>query len=275
MKEEKVLPIRLQNFSMNIETCRSAIFDLRYPDLFQMTGIPESTMYFYDSRNVCPYISVANQIARVYCTTVGELCSSWVAIDAEKKLSMILSFLRRLPVDNMDEYKKQIITECKDRETMSREDLYETMASILRKAIRGYCDKEIFFKVDKDEKVVQNFTRNFLNLHKALGLNYRKISKATGISLGNFTRLAHGVEPMLTTVMSLADYFGIDVADLLADEPHFDYPSIAKTIENKTSVSDYETPVNDEELKKIRALQIDLLTKEQYSQVIDVWLRKE
>ncbi len=268
MKEEKVLPIRLQNFSMNIEMCRSAIFDLRYPDLFKMTGIPESTMYFYDSRNVCPYISVADQIARVYCTTVGELCSSWVAIDAEKKLSMIISFLRRLPVKNMDEYKKQSITECKDRETMSREELYKIMTSVLRKAIREYCDKEVFYSVEKNEKVAQNFTRNFLNLHKVLGLNYRKISKATGISLGNFTRLAHGVEPMLTTVMSLADYFGIDVADLLVDEPHFDYPTIAQTIENKTSVPDYEMPVNDEELKKIRALQMDLLIKEQYLKVI-------
>lgn len=60
-----------------------------------------------------------------------------------------------------------------------------------------------YFTIEKDKQIISNFTRYFHNLHTYVKVNYRKIGKATDISIGNLTRLEQGNEPIVRRLLNL------------------------------------------------------------------------
>ena len=131
-----------------------------------------------------------------------------------------------------------------------------------------------YIKIKTDERIVENFTRNFHDLHDNLKINYRKLGKAIDMSIGNLTRLAKGNEPMLSAVIKLADFFGVSITQMLSENPNFDYEKIQKEIEGKTSNANLPSAISDKKIKKDRALRIELLDKKQARKLINKWLNK-
>ncbi len=113
-----------------------------------------------------------------------------------------------------------------------------------------------YIKIETNESIVENFTKNFHDLHDNLKTNYRKLGKAIDMSIGNLTRLARGNEPMLASVIKLADFFGTSISQMLSDNPNFDYEKIQKEIEGKTSIANLQPVISGKKIKKDRDLRI-------------------
>ena len=63
------------------------------------------------------------------------------------------------------------------------------------------------------------FKKNFINLCNAKGLSPSFVMNAIGLSAATYSCWTDESVPRKTTLLKLADYFGVTVEDLLADEP--------------------------------------------------------
>ncbi|MBQ3505996.1 MAG: hypothetical protein IJA89_04395 [Clostridia bacterium] len=259
-------------FSRNIECCREVIFDLRYVDITAYTGLAESTMISYDTRAVSPYITVAKKIADLYCTDIERLCGDEIYFDIEEVLSLQVAFIKRLGRVDIKPYKEKILAEMDKYLTLSKYEVYKLISQTFRDIISDLHRSGRYVKIESDEKIVKNFTRNFHDLHDNLKINYRKLGKAIDMSIGNLTRLAQGKEPMLSAVIKLADFFGISITQILSENPNFDYEKIQKEIEGKTSIANLPPVISDKKIKKDRDLQIEFLDK--IKKILIKWLNK-
>lgn len=261
-------------FSRNIECCREVIFDLRYLDITAYTGLAESTMISYDTRAVSPYITVAKKIADMYCTDIERLCGDEIYFDIEEVLSLQIAFINRLGGVDIKPYKEKILVEIDKYLTVSKYEVYKLLSQTFRDIISDlHCDGR-FIKLQEDKSIIENFTRNFHNLHDNLKINYRKLGKAIDMSIGNLTRLAQGNEPMLSAVIKLADFFGVSMNQMLSENPNFDYEKIEKEIKNKTGIANIPPVISDKKIKKDRDLRIKLLDIEQIKKLINKWFNK-
>ena len=261
-------------FSKNIENCREVIFDLRYLDITAYTGLAESTMISYDTKAVSPYITVAKKIADMYCTEIERLCGDEIYFDIEEVLSFQVSFIKRLGDIEIKPYKEKILAEMDRNLTLSKYEVYKLISQTFRDIISDLHRDGRYVKIESDESIIENFTRNFHDLHDNLKINYRKLGKAIDMSIGNLTRLAQGNEPMLSAVIKLADFFGVSITQLLSENPNFDYEKIQKEIEGKTSNANLPPAISDKKIKKDRKLRIELLDKRQIRKLLDNCLKK-
>ena len=261
-------------FSKNIECCREVIFDLRYLDITTYTELAESTMISYDTKAVSPYITVAKKIAELYCTDIERLCGDEIYFDIEEVLSLQVAFIKRLNGIDIKPYKEKILAEIDKYLSLSKYEVYKLISQTFRDIIYDLHCGGRYVKIETDESIVENFTRNFHDLHDNLNINYRKLGKAIDMSIGNLTRLAKGNEPMLSAVIKLADFFGVSINQMLSENPNFDYEKIQKEIENKTTISNLPPVISDKKIKKDRALRIELLDKKQARKLIDKWINK-
>jgi len=259
-------------FSRNIECCREVIFDLRYIDITAYTGLAESSMISYDTRAVSPYITVAKKIADLYCTDIERLCGDEIYFDIEEVLSLQVAFIKRLGRAEIKPYKEKILAEIDKYLTLSKYDVYKLLSQTFRDIISDLHRSGRYVKIESDEKIIENFTKNFHDLHDNLKINYRKLGKAIDMSIGNLTRLAQGKEPMLSAVIKLADFFGIFITQILSENPNFDYEKIQKEIEGKTSIANLPPVISDKKIKKDRDLQIEFLDK--IKKILIKWLNK-
>ena len=131
-----------------------------------------------------------------------------------------------------------------------------------------------YVSIEKDEQIISNFTRNFHNLHTYVKVNYRKIDKATGISIGNLTRLEQGNEPMLSSVIRLADFFGISISQLLSEKPNFDYDKISDEIVLKIKIANKRTEISNTKIREMNRLKADVLDNSQAKKLISLFLNK-
>jgi transcriptional regulator with XRE-family HTH domain len=131
-----------------------------------------------------------------------------------------------------------------------------------------------YIKIEEDKSIVENFTKNFHDLHDNLKINYRKLGKAIDMSIGNLSRLAQGNEPMLSAVIKLTDFFGISITQMLSENPNFDYEKIQKVIEEKTGIANLPPVISDKKIKKDRTLRMELLDKNQVKKLIIKCLEK-
>ena len=269
---DKYLLERQIMFSRNIECCREVIFDLRYLDITAYTGLAESTMISYDTRAVSPYITVAKKIADMYCTDIERLCGDEIYFDIEEVLSLQVAFIKRLGGIGIKPYKEKILAEIDKCLTLFKYDVYRIISQTFRDIISDLHRDDKYIKIETDESIVENFTKNFHDLHAFSKINYRKLGKAIDMSIGNLTRLAQGNEPMLSAVIKLADFFGVSITQMLSDNPDFDYEKIKKEIECKTSIANLPPVISDKKIKKDRKLRIDLLDKMQARKLIMKWL---
>ena len=261
-------------FSKNIECCREVIFDLRYFDITAYTGLAESTMISYDTKAVSPYITVAKKIAELYCTDIERLCGDEIYFDIEEVLSLQGAFIKRLNGIDIKPYKEKILAEIDKYLSLSKYEVYKLISQTFKDIIYDLHCGGRYVKIETDERIVENFTRNFHDLHDNLNINYRKLGKAIDMSIGNLTRLAQGNEPMLSAVIKLADFFGVSITQMLSENPNFDYEKIQKEIKGKTSIANLPPVISDKKTRKDRALRIDVLDKKQSKKTIIKWLNK-
>lgn len=261
-------------FSKNIEMCREVLYDLRYADITAYTGLAESTMISYDTRGVSPYITVAKRIADMYCTSIERLCADEIYFDMEEVLSLQVAFIKRLGGIPVRLYKEKLLTEIDKYYSLTRYEIYKMIESVFRDMISDLHRFGKYFTIEKDEQIISNFTRNFHNLHTYIKVNYRKIGKATDISIGNLTRLEQGNEPMLSAVIKLADFFGVSITQMFSDNPNFDYEKIQKEISIKNTIANVRPPISESKIREQNKQQADILDKAQMEKLISKRLAK-
>lgn len=271
---DKYLLERQIMFSRNIECCREVIFDLRYLDITAYTGLAESTMISYDTKAVSPYITVAKKIADLYCTDIERLCGVEIYFDIEEVLSLQVAFINRLGGVEIKPYKENILAEIDKYLSLSKYEVYMLLSQTLRDIISDLHRDGKYIKIETNERIIENFTKNFHDLHAFSQINYRKLGKAIDMSIGNLTRLSKGNEPMLSAVIKLADFFGVSINQMLSEKPNFDYAKIQKEIENKTSIANLPTAISNKKIKKDRDLRIGHLEISQSKRLIAKWLNE-
>ena len=271
---DKYLLERQIMFSRNIECCREVIFDLRYIDITAYTGLAESTMISYDTKAVSPYITVAKKIADMYCTEIERLCGDEIYFDIEEVLSLQVAFIKRLGGVEIKPYKEKILAEIDKYLSLSKYDVYKLLSQTFRDIITELHRDGKYITIETDKEIIENFTKNFHELHDNLKIHYRKLGKAIDMSIGNLTRLAQGNEPMLSAVIKLADFFGVSINQILSKNPNFNYEKIQKEIESKTSIANLPPVISDKKIKKDRDLRIELLDLVQSKKIIIKWLNK-
>ena len=270
---DKYLLERQIMFSRNIECCREVIFDLRYIDITAYTGLAESTMISYDTKAVSPYITVAKKIADMYCTEIERLCGDEIYFDIEEVLSLQVAFIKRLGGVEIKPYKEKILAEIDKYLSLSKYDVYKLLSQTFRDIITELHRDGKYITIETDKEIIENFTKNFHDLHNFSKINYRKLGKAIDMSIGNLTRLAQGNEPMLSAVIKLSDFFGVSITQLLSENPNFDYEKIQKEIEGKTRIANLSSVISDKKIKKDRKLRIELLNPLQARKIIEKWLK--
>ena len=261
-------------FSRNIECCREVIFDLRYLDITAYTGLAESTMISYDTKAVSPYITVAKKIADLYCTNIERLCADEIYFDIEEVLSLQVAFINRLGGVDIKPYKEKILAEMDKYLSLSKYEVYKLLSQTLRDIISDLHRDGRYIKIETNERIIENFTKNFHDLHAFSQINYRKLGKAIDMSIGNLTRLAQGNEPMLSAVIKLSDFFGVSINQILSKNPNFNYEKIQKEIDSKTSIANIPPVISNKKIKKDRDLRIELLDLVQSKKIIIKWLNK-
>ena len=271
---DKMILEQQLSFSKNIECCREVIFDLRYLDVTNYIGLAESTMISYDTRAVSPYITVAKKIADLYCTDIERLCGDDINFDIEEVLSLQAVFIKRLGGVDIKPYKEKIFAEIDKHLSLSKYEVYQLLSATFRDIISDLHESEKYIKIETDEKIVENFTKNFHDLHTFVKINYRKLGKAIDMSIGNLTRFEKGNEPMLSAVIKLADFFGISINQILLGNPNFDYERIQNRIERKTTIANKSVAISDKKIKKDGALRSTLLDKGQAKRLALRWLNK-
>ena len=261
-------------FSQNIELCREVIFNLRYADITKYTALAESTMISYDTRGVSPYLTVAQRIADLYCTSIERLCGYEINSSLEEVLDMQVRFINRLGGIPIRLYKEKIMLEVSKHLTLSRTEVYKLLSDIYRQMILDLHRFGKFLAINKDEKIAVNFTENFHRLHTFVNVSYRRLGKATDISIGNLTRLEKGNEPMLSSVIKFADFFDVNISQIMSSEPNFDYARIEKEIASKNEIKNVRPPIPDSIIKEQRKQAAELLNKEQVEKIVTKWLNK-
>ncbi len=253
-----------ETFSRNIGLSKTVFFGLTYEDITRYTGIPQPTMYSYDKYGVSPYISVAKQIAEFYCTDLDTLCRKELSYYIVDRLNMHKRFIAR--AGGSFNGVKVAMSEWIDRQfNVSEYAVYEELCKQLREEIARLNNEKRAVEIDRDEKIVENFTRNFDSLHRNLGVSYRKISAALDISIGNLTRLKKGGEPMLETVIKLSAFFGVSIEQTIASEPEFDYIKLQRDV-GKFNVRFGEIPSND--IRFYDKMRANLLSKEEAKELV-------
>ena len=261
-------------FSKNIECCREVIFDLRYLDVTNYIGLAESTMISYDTRAVSPYITVAKKIADLYCTDIERLCGDEIYFDIEEVLLLQVAFINRLGGVDVKPYKEKMLAEIDKHLSLTQYEVCCLLFEIFREMIADLHDEGKYVKIEADEKIIENFTKNFHDLHTYVKINYRKLGSAIDMSLGNLTRLEKGNEPMLSAVIKMSDFFGVTITQMLSDNPNFDYEKIQKTIDGKITIANSAPKISNRKIKKDGALRVEILNQTKMKSLITRWLNK-
>ncbi len=261
-------------FSKNIECCREVIFDLRYLAVTNYIALAESTMISYDTRAVSPYITVAKKIADLYCTDIERLCGEDIYFDIEEVLSLQVAFINRLGGADVKPYKEKILAEMDKHFRLTQYEVCCLLSKIFREMISDLHGEGRYIKIERDEKIIENFTKNFHDLHTYVKINYRRLGAAIDMSIGNLTRLEKGNEPMLSAVIKMSDFFGVTITQMLSENPNFDYVKIQKAIDGKTTIANSAPKISNRKIKKDGALRAEILDKTKMKSLITRWLNK-
>lgn len=259
------LKLGQDTFSRNIGLCKAVFFGLTYEDITRYTGIVQPTMLSYDKYGVSPYISVAKQIAELYCCDLDTLCGKEISYYKVEQFQMFKKFIERVK-GSFVEVKNRISVWADKQLLISEYNLYEQLCLELKSEIARLNDEKRLVELKRNNSVVENFTRNFNNLHKNLGISYRKISAELDTSIGNLTRLKKGGEPMLETIIKLSAFFGVSIEQMIANEPEFNYEYLQQKV-GKCSIKFGEISTND--IKFYDKMRVNILSKEQAKKLVD------
>ena len=259
------LKLGRETFSRNIGLSKQVYFGLTYEDITRYTGIPQPTMLSYDKYGVSPYISVAKQIAELYCVDLDTLCHKDIGFYKVDQFDMLKRFIARVGGD-YGNIKDKLNSWIEEQLSIDELAIYEELCQQLKTEIARLNKEERAVKINRDESVAENFTRNFNNLHKNLGISYRKISSVLDISIGNLTRLKKGGEPMLETVIKLSAFYGVSMEQMLSDNPEFNYEHIQQKV---GKFNNRFGEISPEDIRFYNHKKANLLTKEQAKKLVD------
>ena len=79
---------------------------------------------------------------------------------------------------------------------------------------------------------------------------------------------------MLSSVIRLADFFGISISQLLSFNPNFDYDKISDGIALKTEIKNKRTDISNTKIREMNRLRIDILDNSQSKKLISLFLNK-
>lgn len=259
------LKLGQETYSKNIGLSKQVYFGLTYEDITRYTGIPQPTMLSYDKYGVSPYISVAKQIAELYCVDLDTLCNKDIGFYKVEQFEMLKRFVKRVGGDYITV--KDGMSDWIDKQLHVEEfGIYEEICNQLQIEIARLNNKERAVEIKRDDRIADNFTRNFNNLHKNLGVSYRKISTALDISIGNLTRLKKGGEPMLETVIKLSAFFGVTIEQIISASPNFNYAHLQQEV-GKFNVRFGEIP--SEDIHFYNHKKANLLSKGQAKEIVE------
>ena len=259
------LKLGQETFSRNICLSKQIYFGLTYEDITRYTGIPQPTMLSYDKYWVSPYISVAKQIAELYCVDLDTLCRKDVGFYKVEQFEMLKRFVARVG-GNYSAVKDKMNSWIKEQLHIEELGIYEELCNQLKAEITRLNKEECAVEITRNDRIAESFTSNFNNLHKNLGVSYRKMSSALDISIGNLTRLKKGGEPMLETVIKLSAFFGITVEQMISDNPEFNYEYLQQAI---GKFDDRFGEISSKDISFYNHKQANLLTKEQAQKLVD------
>ena len=259
------LKLGQETFSRNIGLSKQGYFGLTYEDITRYTGIPQPTMLSYDKYEVSPYISVTKQIANLYCVDLDTLCHKDIGFYKVEQFQMLKRFIGRVGGD-YSAVKERINDWIEEQLSINELGIYEEMNKQLKAEIARLNKEERAVEINRDYRIAENFTRNFNNLHKNLGISYRKISTALDISIGNLTRLKKGGEPMLEIVIKLSAFFGVTIEQMLSDNPEFDYEHLHQEV---GKFNNHFGEIPSEDIHYYNHNKANLLTKEQARKLVD------
>ena len=258
------LKLGQETFSRNIGLCKTVFFGLIYEDITRYTGIVQPTMLSYDKYGVSPYVSVAKQIAELYCCDLDTLCGKEISFYKVEQFQILKRFIERVNGSFVEA--KNRIGDWSDKQLLVSEyNLYEHLCLELKNEIARLNDEKRTVEVKRSNSVVENFTRNFNNLHKNLGISYRKMSAELDISIGNLTRLKKGGEPMLETVIKLSAFFGVSIEQMISNNPDFNYEHLQQEV-GKFIIRFGE--ISSEDIRFYNHKKANLLTKEQARKLV-------
>ena len=260
------LKIGQETFSRNLSLSKTVFFGLTYEDITRYTGIPQPTMYSYDKYWVSPYISVAKQIAELYCSDLDTLSHKEISFYTVDQFNMLKRFIERVS-GSYSAVKNRMSAWIDEQSHVDESGIYDELCNQLKIEIAKLNDEKRAVEINRDERVAENFTRNFNSLHKNLGVSYRKISAALDISIGNLTRLKKGGEPMLETVIKLSNFFGVTIEQMIASRPDFNYEHLQQEV-GKFNNRFGTFPSNDVH-NYLYQMPANLLTKEQAKEFVD------
>lgn len=259
------LKLGQEAFSRNLSLSKTVFFGLTYEDITRYTGIPQPTMYSYDKYWVSPYISVAKQIAELYCSDLDTLCHKEISFYTVDQFNMLKRFIERVSGSYCD-VKNRMRAWIDEQSHVDESGIYDELCNQLKIEIAKLNVEKRFVEINRDERVAENFTKNFNSLHKNLGVSYRKISTALDISIGNLTRLKKGGEPMLETVIKLSSFFGVSIEQMISSYPNFKYTYLYQGV-GKFNIRFGEFPFED--IRFYDKMRVNLLTKEQAKKFVD------
>lgn len=97
-------------------------------------------------------------------------------------------------------------------------------------------------------KVKNAFSENVRRLAKEKGKSLKDIEKELGFTAGSFSRwISH--EPNAYTVMKIAEYFGVEISDLLSGKKHEENKIVQTTTANEIVLSELLKSANIKSLK--------------------------
>lgn len=259
------LKLGQETCSRNIGLSKQIYFGLTYEDITRYTGIPQPTMLSYDKYWVSPYISVAKQIAELYCADLDTLCHKDIGFYKVEQFEMLKRFVGRVGGDYHN-IKERLNSWIDVQLHIEELGIYEELCNQLKAEIVRLNKEERAVEIIREDKIAENFSTNFDILHKNLGVSYRKISSALDISIGNLTRLKKGGEPMLETVIKLSAFFGVTIEQMISDNPDFNYELLQQEV-GKFNNRFGEIP--SEDIHFYNHKKANILSKEQAKKFVD------
>ena len=225
------LPLSFYNRDTNDKPVRRSSYLLHF--LF--------TFFFLIGGNLYVIIEIFSFYSVVFVCFPSIQCSPFClarTIDILVWLAIILlqvMFINRLGGVDVKPYKEKILAEIDKHLSLTQYEVCCLLSEIFREIIADLHREGKYVKIETDEKIIENFTKNFHDLHTYVKINYRRLGAAIDMSLGNLTRLEKGKEPMLSAVIKMADFFGVTITQILSENPNFDYAKIQKTIDKKSN----------------------------------------
>ena len=187
---------------------------------------------------------------------------------------MQVAFINRLGGTDVKPYKEKILAEIDKHFSLTQYEVCCLLFEIFREMIADLHDEGKYVQIETDEKIIENFTKNFHDLHTYVKINYRKLGSAIDMSLGNLTRLEKGNEPMLSAVIKMSDFFGVTITQMLSENPNFDYTKIQKMIDKKVTIANSAPKISNRKIKKDGALRVEILNQTKMKSLITRWLNK-